>query len=223
VLGVTEVTVVLMADGERAGGVSSAGALGRAVEDLQFTLGEGPSIDAFRSNRPELVEDVRASNRWLTYGPAVADLGVRGVFAFPLQVGAIRLGVLSVYLDRLGGLVGDDLAETLLVVDMMTQLVLLLHADGVTGNPAWALDEISEFRLAVHQASGMIAVQLGRGVDEALIRMRAYAYSKNASVERVAARVVARELRFDELNEAGDGHISEIDGIDGQAGPDDGT
>src|SRR4029453_11947620 len=76
------------------------------IEELQFTFGEGPCIDAFTASRPVLMSDLdgAASARWPMYTPAVTGAGVRAVFAFPLQIGAARLGVLDVFRNRPGPL-----------------------------------------------------------------------------------------------------------------------
>src|SRR5690242_8848547 len=69
------------------------------IEELQFTFGEGPCVDAFAERRPVLIADLdgEAMRRWPVYTPAVRQAGIRAVFAFPLQVGAARLGVLDVF------------------------------------------------------------------------------------------------------------------------------
>jgi hypothetical protein len=65
--------------------------------DLQFDLGEGPSVDAFRERQPVLVPDVgdsgaAAGERWPAFAPAGLAAGARALFAFPLQLGAAQLG-----------------------------------------------------------------------------------------------------------------------------------
>lgn len=42
----------------------------------------------------------------------------------------------------------------------------------------------------------MVAVQLGVGVGEALVRLRAYAFGNNRLLDEVADEVVGRQLRF---------------------------
>ena len=54
------------------------------------------------------------------------------------------------------------------------------------------------YRAEVHQATGMISVQLGVPTAEALVRLRAHAYSRDRLIDDVAADVVARRLRFDD-------------------------
>jgi hypothetical protein len=48
----------------------------------------------------------------------------------------------------------------------------------------------------VHQATGMLIVQLGVDAATALVRLRAYAYAHDRRLSEVAGDVVARRLRF---------------------------
>jgi hypothetical protein len=53
------------------------------------------------------------------------DAGVLAVFAFPLHIGAIRIGVLVLYRDRAGALSADELASGLVLADVATQVILM--------------------------------------------------------------------------------------------------
>src|SRR5205823_4573788 len=61
------------------------------IQQLQFTLGEGPCIDACTLGRPVLEPDLDAprTRRWIAFTPAAVGAGARAVFGFPLHVGAV--------------------------------------------------------------------------------------------------------------------------------------
>jgi ANTAR domain len=167
------------------------------LEELTLTLGEGPGVDAI-SGGPALVADLTAPQcltRWPAFAPAAAQAGVRAVFALPLQIGGIQLGVMSLYRAQPGYLDPGQLADALVLAD--TASALLLDAadgsrrDGHQPSPA------SLQHPEVHQATGMIIVQLGVSAAVALIRLRAYAYANDRRLRDVAADVVARRLRFE--------------------------
>ena len=104
------------------------------LEELTLTLGEGPGVDAFVGG-PILVADVMAPDgltRWPVFAPAAAQAGVRGVFALPMRVGAIRLGVMDLYRARPGDLDREQLADALVLAD--TACALLLDAAQRTGH-----------------------------------------------------------------------------------------
>lgn len=96
------------------------------VEELQFTLGEGPCLDAHATRRTVLVPDLTrdALTRWPAYAPAAYEHGVRAVFAFPLQIGAACLGVLDVYRDEVGSLSGDALNQALAFAEVALTILL---------------------------------------------------------------------------------------------------
>ena len=175
--------VVLAATDERA----------RQLEELQFALGEGPCVEASSGGRPVLEPDllVAGSPRWPRFGAAALDAGVQAVFAFPLRVGAIRVGVLDLYRDSPGLLATADLVEALAFADATTAVVLHLQ-DG--GGPPLAAPIDS--RAEVHQATGMITIQLGVSLAEALLRLRAHAYATGRTVSAIAADVVGRRMFF---------------------------
>jgi GAF domain-containing protein len=125
------------------------------------------------------------------------DAGVRAVFGFPIHVGAVRLGALNLYRDRPGALSDDQHADALVLADVAAQVVLAAQAEAPVDVVAEELEAGSNFHLVEHQASGMVAAQLGVSVGEGLVRLRAHAFSRDVSVTEVAAAVVARTLRFD--------------------------
>ena len=167
------------------------------VEELQFTLGEGPCIDAYASRSPVLVPDLSATaaKSWPGYAPAAQDHGVRAVFAFPLQVGAARLGALDVYRDHTGSLSAETLSRALTFAEVAMQG--LLDAGTGTQETADMMDESEGNRLEVYQAQGMVMVQLGVGAEEALARLRAFAYAHERRLNDVARDVIGRRLELE--------------------------
>jgi hypothetical protein len=196
-LSVTGAGIAVIRDGQHRGTVAAFDRVSGEVDDLQFTLGEGPCIAADGSAGPVLEPDlVLAVAQWPAFVPAALGLGVRAAFAFPLRIGGIRVGVLSLYRDTLGDISGADLRDAIALSHIATHLVLDLEANLVPGTLPDRLAEIVDHRAQVHQATGMIAAQLGIDVATALGRLRAFAWSRDRSIDDVAAAVVARTLRF---------------------------
>jgi hypothetical protein len=178
-------------------------AVSAELEDLQFTLGQGPGPDAVAGGAPVLVADLAAAGqRWPQFAPAAAALGVRAIFALPLRIGAISVGVLVAHRAAPGPLTEGALMDAVALAETVT--VLLVHQQNAAAYPAgrtsngpqrgWARP--ATFRAQVHQATGMISVQLGVTLAEALVRLRAHAYAEDRLIAEVAADVVARRLRF---------------------------
>jgi len=118
------------------------------------------------------------------------------MISVPLRAGAIEVGVLSAYLPERGVLPDDRVADVLVYADA-AMLLALGAAEGIaTGHRASTGNGFDERRAEVHQAAGMISVQLGVGVEEALVRLRAHAYVQERRLVDVARDVVERRLRF---------------------------
>lgn len=161
------------------------------LEEWQITYGEGPGVDAFAGGGCVLAADLgdrQSSRRWPVFAPAALASGAHALFALPLRIGAIRLGVLDLYRATAGEL-GPRLAEALDYADAATALLL--------GDDAAALREPDRHRAHVHQATGMIVVQLGVDAAGAYAALRAYAFAHGRRLGDVARDVVDRRLRFD--------------------------
>lgn len=199
------------------------------LEELQFVLGEGPCVDAADSRRPVLVADLdeEGPRRWPAYTSAMAEAGVCAVFAFPLQVGAARLGVLDFFRTQPGHLTGPELTRAFALADAAVAILLDAHdrsgggsgldgrgldgpgldgpglngGRGPDGGPesdsGSGLEGMPVGPSELFQAQGMVMVQIGGTLAEAMSRIRAYAYAENRRLHDVARDIVARELRFD--------------------------
>ncbi len=171
----------------------------RTMERLQFSLGEGPCVDASTRGRPVLQPDLRntAPALWPGFGPAALEAGIEAIFAFPLQVGGIRLGVLDLYRDSAGTLNPHELEKALSYADASTSILLRLQDRQPAGDelPPDLIDRTGNLA-EVHEATGMVAVQATVGLAEALLLLRARAFSSERSLLEVAVEVIAKRLRF---------------------------
>jgi hypothetical protein len=171
----------------------------RLVEDLQFTLGVGPCVDTWTTGRP--VSEPHLADpevaRWPGLaGPAVAA-GVQALFGFPIVEGGIPIGALDLYCDEPGSLSATQISDALIMADVIAETILGLQTDTMPGVLAGAFDHPARLRSVVHQASGMLSVQLDVTVQVALLRLRAHAYACGETIDNVAAAVVEHGLRID--------------------------
>ena len=172
---------------------------GARIEEWQFGLGEGPCVSAFVAGRPMLVPDLQAREirvRWPMFTREAALAGVGAVFAFPLQIGVIGIGVLDCYRVHAGPL--EEMAEALAVTDAVT--VALLNIEVAGGDNG--VDEVALFDLSwrthavVHQATGALAAEFGIAVGEALARLRAHAFAVSRPLDEIAVQVLTGRLRL---------------------------
>ncbi len=190
---------MLLVDGGPRGSICTTDAVSALIEELQFTLGEGPCVDAHREQRPVVEPDLADPDvsRWASFSPPVLASGVRAVFGFPASVGDVRVGALNLYRDRPGPLTEDQHADAALIAGLAARAIIEMQAEAEPGVLGAELEVGTNFQFVVHQAAGMVAVQLGVDVAEATLRLRAHAFGTGRLVADVARDVVARRLRFD--------------------------
>lgn len=162
------------------------------LEELQLTLGDGPCVDAFAQGAAVLTPDLRTGelhDRWPVFADAALEAGARAVFAFPLQLGAISPGVMDLYSRVPVQLDAEKLADALTFADIAALILLDTQIDetGATGGGMLLdgrFDDLGAYRAEIDQATGILTVQLGVGIEEAFVRLRAYAYAQGADSPR---------------------------------------
>jgi len=169
------------------------------ILDLCYTLGEGPGFDAHQGGAPVAEPDLALPRRirWPAFAPPALQAGAAAVFSFPLRVGGVRLGALTLHQIRPGPLSDDQHADSLAMASVVVNAILADQADAPPGALARDLAALSDSHAQVHQASGMVSVQLGVSLAEAAVRLRAHAYAEGRPLAEVARAVVERRLRLE--------------------------
>ena len=179
--------------------VCASDAISARIDELQFDLGEGPRWEALQTRRPVLLPDVRKGSHaaWPVFAKSLLELDVAAIFVFPLALGALDIGVVELYSSDSGPLSRAKQSTALQLADAATwhllrQLLTLPPGDGTDGPP----DGSPLSRREVHQATGMVLAQAGTSARDALLLMRAHAFSQGRTVREVARDVVSRSLDF---------------------------
>jgi GAF domain-containing protein len=175
------------------------------LEELQFTLDEGACMEAAVTGTPVLVADLHHSTNarsWPIFAAAVAEqTDVRALFAFPLQYGTVNIGVLDLYRTTPGGLSTAQRHDAISASESGASMLLGVRTDpghtDVDGDPggSW-LDHAHSSRAEIHQATGIVLAQLELTADQALARMRGYAFAEQRLLIDIAHDVVSRRLQF---------------------------
>lgn len=203
-LDVDAAAISLVFDGTNAGTLGSSGASARMYDELQFLYGEGPCLEAVTRRAPVSVTDLARPGevRWPIYGPALLQHQVRGVYAMPVLAAGEYVGALDLFRVKPDALVGEQFAGAVIAAELAGMPVLDLLADDMQAavddpnSSAWA-DLYTLSRAEVSQATGMLVAQLDVDPTEALMRLRAHAYSTGRGATEVARDILDRRLRLD--------------------------
>lgn len=191
--------VMLLADGNPQASLCTTDDISSLIEEAQYTLGEGPCVDAHRLGQVVTEPDLAVGGtRWVGFSERAVRAGARAVFGYPIRLGAARLGALNLYRDQPGLLTDDQHANALVVADVAARVILADQAGALIDGVGAGLESELNLWGVVNQAAGMVSVQLGIPVGDALVRLRAYAFSTDRVVNEVARDVVERRLRLDD-------------------------
>ncbi len=166
-----------------------------ALEELQYTLGEGPTLTALTDRAPVFHDVATERGRWPGFARMPGSAGLTGVWAFPLSVAGTVLGTLTMYRRAPEPAGPDEWIDAAVLADLAGVAVLadldridseLLARDGTTGS-------YREVSLAV----GIVSAQLGLANDGALSALRARAFVTDRTLTDVARDVVDGRLRLD--------------------------
>lgn len=196
--------ISLVFDGGNVGPLGVSGEPARVLDELQFTLGEGPCVDSVAHRTPMLVPDLTDPSevRWPAYGPALLAHDIRSVHAMPVVLAGEYVGALDLYRSRTGALTVDEMTGALVAAELAEMPLLDLLAQDLLagiddpGSDAWTeLHRLT--RVEISQATGMLIAQLNLSAAEALARLRAYAYAAGRSATDIARDILDYKLSLE--------------------------
>lgn len=151
--------------------------------NLQIVHDEGPCLDAIEGDAIYQSRDAGNDPRWLKWGPAVAELGIRSVLSVRLETRARRYGSLNLYADRVDAFDNDDLAVATIFVRHAA--VALANAHNEEG-----LQVAIDARKLIGQAQGILMERFDIDADRAFDFLRRQSQAHNVKLRYVAEWVV---------------------------------
>ena len=196
--------ISLIVDGAHTATLGASVPTARVLDELQFTLGEGPALDAVTRRAAVLATDLAeagATTRWPTYRHAIHVRGIRFVYAIPIAIDRHYIGALTLFRAHPGTLTAQQLAGARVAAELAERPVLdLTNADlqaAVADPDSNSWTELTALtRTEVNQATGMLVAQLNVEPAVALGRLRAHAYATDRTPTDVARDILARRLRL---------------------------
>jgi GAF domain-containing protein len=180
---------VVMEDRPRTAAYTTAGTL--EIDAVQYAVGDGPCLDAFRNGRENLVDFPGAEERWPAFIEGCHPGDVQSLLAVPLQARGRRFGALNLYGYQRHAFDHVDLV----VVRMASQRAAeaLAAAVEIAGARAVAaqMEEAMASRAIIEQAKGVL---MGRhGIDETIAfeLLRRQSQEQNTKLRVLAAQIVA--------------------------------
>jgi GAF domain-containing protein len=182
------------------GGVEVATAntdAGRAVEELEVELLEGPCTDCMETGEQVLAPDLAAlADRYPRFAPKATDAGIRSIHAFPMSLRGQQLGSMDVVATNPTHLDAGHMSTAQVLADVAITYVAntrMLH-DKTT--LATQLQHALDSRVIIEQAKGILAERHQLTVTAAFDRLRQYARGNQRKLHQVASEIVQGELEI---------------------------
>ena len=203
VLPVDGAGLCVLADPARRVPLGGSSAEAELAERLQFTVGSGPCLQAWRTGHPVFAVEDDLRVRW----PAYADLLVtgtpyRGVVSLPVPRPRGVAGAMDLFFTDPAAVAAMDVFDALAVVDLVVAAVgdAAVWSNGTAAEgPDWLGSPPAVRRAAVWHAVGVISMTLGRDTGDALALLRAHAWANGTSVDAAAADLLGGRLGVGDL------------------------
>ncbi len=178
----------------------SSDAIAARIDELQFELGEGPQSSVALSGQIVIVPDVasRGHDDWPVLGAALGELPVGAIFCVPIQMGAVTVGVATLYCDKPLALNNHQQTTALAIASAIAGGAVQHAMVSAIDDAAVESPTAPALRREVHQATGILLVQLNTTATIAYARLQAYAFANGRTLQSVAHDVVAGSLTFDD-------------------------
>jgi GAF domain-containing protein len=193
---------VISASGAQAA-LCSTDVVAARIDELQFDLGEGPQWVATQTGQIVMLPNLASAVlwRWPIFAEAIGQLSVGAIFAIPMRMGAVTIGAATLYRDAPGTLDEDAQQSALAIASAIASTAVqraMNFATGDTGEAVFESVALPALRREVHQATGMMLVQLDTTATIAYSRLQAYAFAQGRTVASVSHDVITRALNFED-------------------------
>jgi GAF domain-containing protein len=179
------------------------------AEQLQFTHGEGPCLDAGRNRRVLAVDQEQMAATWPAY---TAELLQRtpftAIISLPLITADNSSGALDLFFTDAGRLQEVSLADATTITEQMTEALALAQQAGeqepetyaIGGvSPAWLQTTTAHVRAHVWIATGITMARFQVDASDAVALLRSYAYGRGSVLDDVAVALVEGRLSIDKI------------------------
>jgi hypothetical protein len=199
------VTLSLLTDTPARQLLAASNAAALRLEEIQFTVAEGPCVDAAATDEPVVVEGLpERVTPWPLFGTALREElpEVTAVHAFPLRFGDYVLGAMDVLTLRpdehrpdapdvtvpdVTVAAGQEVADAVSAALASSYARLL----GTGEPPSWEPADVTETHwFATHRAVGMLSARLGVPTEDAWALMRAEAFRSGRTLVEVTEEIL---------------------------------
>ena len=184
---------VTLARERRKNTVANSDEVAEKMDEIQYSCGEGPCQDAALTGHSVDVPDLLRDLRYPRYRKAMAETGIRAVFAapIPLPSSSRASAALNCYSAE-PGVLRDRQARAEEIAALAAKSVLLAVKFANEWDRAADLAAALESRTAIDLAAGVIMAQSGCTHEKAIEVLKTASMNRNIKLRDVATSILAR-------------------------------
>jgi GAF domain-containing protein len=184
-----------MLEADRAQTVVASAEFVHAVDDVQYSLGEGPCLLAVSSQQTQTSGSLGGDRRWPRFGPRIGRMGVHSVLSLPLLLPDQVVGAMNVYAHAKNAFDADAIRVGEMFARPAAASVHNAQVLAQSQRLAGQLGEALTNRAIIDQALGIIRSRTGAGADEAFDRLRTMSQTQHRKVWEVSQALVDESVR----------------------------
>ncbi len=162
------------------------------VDALQYELGEGPCLTAWRKRVLVRVDDLAAETRWPRWTAAAAQASVAACLSAPLVMGDSALGAVKIYAEVPDSFTAGDEATLRLFAAQAAILLSQAEAYRRAGELGDDLTVLLRQRDDINRACGVLMEREGVSAESAMTFLMSMAERDARGVHETAARLLRR-------------------------------
>jgi GAF domain-containing protein len=164
----------------------------RRVDAIQYQIGTGPCLDAYRRQGVNRINSTADDRRWPEFCHGAYQAGVVSILSLPLVVAGDGLGALNLYSGVPGGFTEADEATGALFASSASVALANARVFWRTQTLARQLEEALSTRGVIEQAKGILVAQEGCSADEAFGILVRASQRTHTKLHDVAGQLVER-------------------------------
>lgn len=175
-------TITLRAPRRRLRTIASTSQVCLQADELQYSLGEGPCVDAATGDEICLLDDAARPERWKRWAGEVRGLGLNSVLAIQLGRRGSYLGALNLYSSRPQVFTCEE-------IDLAASYAAVAGAALHASRQVEGLETAVHTRHLIGVAQGILMAQFDLTIDQAFALMQRCSSRLNIKVRDLAAHV----------------------------------
>ena len=169
------------------------------LELFQIQNDEGPCLDCFNTGAVVVNGNLSQTTPWPMFAAESVTAGFPSVCAVPLRLKDLVLGCLNLFMSEPVLLSDAEIALAQALADVASIAIVQDQAVRDAAIREGHLQHALTSRIAIEQAKGMIAERGGVDMDDAFVRLRAFARNHNRGLTEVAEGLVAGTISIDSI------------------------